>query len=120
MAEVRIESVRKTFGKVTAVSAAGFTVSSVRPGTSGSGTTTTAVSVTTSSATTYTTTAKATAADVKVGRCLNARGKTDSTGAVTATTVALSTPVDGECGGGFFRSRSGGTGTDASTTGQAS
>jgi len=103
-------------GKVTAVSGSGFTVSSTRPGSD----TATTVAVTTTGATRFTTNAKATASDVKVGRCLVAQGTTDATGAVTARTVALSAAVDGECGGGFFRSRSGGTGTDASTTGQAS
>jgi hypothetical protein len=100
-------------GKVTAVSASGFTVDSTRPDT----TTKTSVAVTTTSSTKYTTNAKATASDVEVGGCLTAQGTTDDTGAVTAKTVSLSTAVDGECGGGFFRSRSTGSGTDS---GQAS
>lgn len=105
------------FGKVTAVSASGFTVSSVRPAGSGSADTETAdVTVSTSGTTKYTATAKAAAADVKVGSCMAAQGKTDSTGAVTATTIALSAAVDGECGGGFFRSRGDGASTGSSTT----
>lgn len=99
-------------GKVTAVSSTGFTVDAVRPGVGGAGssddTTTTPVTVTVGTSTTYTTNAKASAADVKVGRCMLAQGTADDTGAVSATTVALSTAVDGECGGGFFRSRDGG------------
>lgn len=100
------------FGTVTAVSGSGFTVSSTQPGSD----TATEVSVSTSASTTFTTNAQATASDVTVGSCLNAQGPTDDTGAVTATTIALSTAVDGECGGGFFRSRASngsGTSTDA-------
>lgn len=112
------------FGKVTAVSATGFTVSSTRPPAAGSTSTTrTAVTVSTSSSTTYTATAAAAASDVKVGSCMNAQGTTDSTGAVTARTIALSTPVDGQCDGGIFRSRDGapaGSGGSTGTSSQAS
>ncbi|MFL6021850.1 MAG: hypothetical protein ACJ72O_00780 [Marmoricola sp.] len=97
------------FGKVTAVSGTGFTVSSTTP-----------VTVSTSSSTTYTRTAAAAASDVKVGSCMNARGATDSTGALTATTIALSAAVHGECGGGFFRSRDGVPSGSAGTSTQAS
>ncbi|RNL78669.1 hypothetical protein [Nocardioides marmorisolisilvae] len=112
-------------GKVTAVSGSGFKVEATRPGGTGSSdTTTTSVAVTTTSSTTFTTNAKASASDVKTGGCMTAQGTTDSTGAVTAKTVALSAAVDGECGGGFFRSRNGGpggaSGDGSSTTGQAS
>ena len=86
-------------GKVTAVSGSGFTVSADRNGS------TTKVAVTTSSSTTYTENAKASASDVKVGTCMTAQGSTDSTGAVTARTVALSDAVNGSCtlGLGGFR-----------------
>ena len=101
-------------GKVTAVSGSGFTVRWVRPAAGGSSSTrSSAVTVTTSSSTTYTRTAAASAADVKVGGCLDAQGTTDSTGAVTAATIALSKPVGGECGGGFVRSGTGGPGSDS-------
>lgn len=83
------------FGKVTAVSAGGFTVAS----TFGGQTRTT--TVTTTGSTTYSTTAAASSAAVKVGVCLQATGSADSTGAVTATRVAVSQPVDGTCTGGF-------------------
>ena len=81
------------FGKVTAVSGTGFTVESARPGSSD----TSSVSVTTTSATTWTTSAKATSKDVKVGRCVNSVGRPDSTGAITATSIAVSQPVNGQC-----------------------
>jgi hypothetical protein len=81
------------FGKVTAVNGTGFTVESARPGSSD----TSSVSVTTTSATTWTASAKATSTDVKVGRCVNSVGRPDSTGAITATSIAVSEPVNGQC-----------------------
>jgi hypothetical protein len=43
---------------------------------------------------------------------VTARGTTDSTGAITATTVELSAKVDGRCGfGGFGGQRPGQTAT---------
>jgi hypothetical protein len=97
-------------GEVTAVSAGGFTVSSPVPGSEDK----TSVSVTVGGGTTYTTTAPGGAADVKVGVCVQADGTTDDTGAVTAKTVAVSTPKDGECGG--FRRLLAGTGPTTSTS----
>jgi len=86
-----------TIGEVTAVSATGFTVSATQPGSED----TTDVSVTVGDDTTYTSQAKAQASAVTVGRCVTARGDSDDTGAVTATTISVSDPVDGQCGGGF-------------------
>jgi hypothetical protein len=99
-----------TFGQVTAVSGSGFTVaaetfagrqgSAASAPTTPSGTpslTTRAVTVTTTGATTYTTTKAATAAALSVGKCVSARGATDSTGAVTATTIAVTPAVGGAC-----------------------
>jgi hypothetical protein len=94
-------------GEVTAVSGSGFTVASTMPGADDSSTT--KIAVTTSDATTYTTTKTGSAGDVKVGVCLTSRGKADDTGAITATTIAVSQPVDGECGfGGFGAGRGAG------------
>lgn len=90
------------FGKVTALTSNGFTVTETRPGASGSTTAPTSVAVTTTSATTFSTTAKAAASDVKVGVCVRATGKTDDTGAITASTIAVTPPVNGVCGS-FFR-----------------
>jgi hypothetical protein len=86
-----------TIGEVAAVSAGGFTVSATRPGNEEA----TDVSVTVGDDTTYTTQAKAQASAVTVGRCVTARGDSDNTGAVTATTISVSDPVDGQCGAGF-------------------
>lgn len=79
-----------TFGAVTAVSATGFTVEA--PDSS--------VEVTVAAATTYATTATADASAVEVGRCATAQGEADDTGAVTATRISVSDPVDGACSSG--------------------
>ena len=83
------------FGKVTAVTATGFTVQSDFGGQTSSET------VITTGSTTYLTTASATSAAVTMGACLQATGSADSTGAVTATRIALSQPVGGACTSGF-------------------
>ncbi|WP_332644633.1 hypothetical protein [Aeromicrobium sp.] len=94
-------------GEVTAVSGSGFTVESMGLGSENESTT--EVTVTTSDATTYSTTKTGAASDVKVGVCMTSRGEADDTGAITATTIALSQPVDDECGGfgGFGGPRAG-------------
>ncbi|MCW2752425.1 MAG: hypothetical protein JWR83_3535 [Aeromicrobium sp.] len=92
-----------TFGKVTAVSSTGFTVESQgRPTSSGTTGTTTSVSVVTSASTKYTSTEKASSSAVKVGRCVTSQGQADSTGAITATSIAVTDPVNGQCGFGGF------------------
>jgi Domain of unknown function (DUF5666) len=80
-------------GKVTAVDGSGFTVESSRPDSTEPST----VSVTTSADTTWTRSVKATSKDVSVGRCVASVGRPDSTGAITATSIAVSQPVNGEC-----------------------
>jgi len=97
-------------GEVTAVSATGFTVDSVMPGSDSSGTT--SVTVTVGADTTYTANAKGAGSDVKVGVCVAADGTTDDTGAVAAKTIAISQPQDGQCGG-FMRFRSDGGGASS-------
>jgi hypothetical protein len=94
-------------GEVTAVSATGFTVAAVQPGSDEP----TAVSVTVDGDTTYTTNATAEAADVEVGVCVTATGTSDDTGAVTAKTLAVSPPRDGQCGGVLRFQSSDGAGT---------
>jgi hypothetical protein len=96
-------------GTVTAVSASGFTVASTSPGSGQQ----TSVAVTVDGSTTYTKTVAGAADDVKVGVCVQAEGTTDTTGAVTATRIAVSRPDNGQCGG-FGRLRPSGA------TGQAS
>lgn len=86
-------------GEVTAVTDAGFTVTSQRPGADDEST----VEVTISDDTTYTKTAEAAATDIKVGVCVTSRGKADDTGAITAETIAIAAKVDGECSMGGFR-----------------
>ncbi|MFT4264782.1 MAG: DUF5666 domain-containing protein [Nocardioides sp.] len=103
-----------TFGTVTAVSASGFTVEAVSMGAPGSdasssaSTTTSSVSVTVDDSTTYTTTESATSQAVKTGVCVTAMGDTDDTGALTATSIAVSQATDGECTTGFGRGGMGG------------
>jgi hypothetical protein len=87
-----------TVGQVSAVFADGFSVTSQRPGAEDP----VEVTVTVDGDTTLTTTAPAKASAVEVGRCVVARGDSDDTGAVTATSISVSDPVDGECQGGLL------------------
>ncbi|WP_344080518.1 hypothetical protein [Nostocoides veronense] len=112
-------------GAVTAVAADSITVNAMSfpgsPGSTASASATAATSTTESTSvalgsdTAITTTAAADAKSVKVGVCVTALGDTDSVGAVTATSVAISQPVDGACGsggmGGFGGTRPGNGGT---------
>ena len=91
----QVRAIGGAIGEVTAVTSDGFTVDSVLPGSDDK----TAMTVTVGADTTYTRTAAGAAADVKVGVCVAASGTTDDTGALTATSVAVSQPVDGACGG---------------------
>lgn len=111
-ARTQVRGIGGAFGTVSAVSDDGFTVVSSFPGAEAE----TTVAVTVAKATTYSTTAEGAASDVQVGVCVRAEGKTDSTGAVTATRIAVSPAVDGECTGGMVRFRSGAP----NATGQAS
>lgn len=86
-----------TAGLVTAVDGSTVTVTQTAPGS----TEETTSSFTLSADATVTATAAATSADAIVGSCASARGETDSTGALTATSVSLSQATDGQCGGGF-------------------
>jgi hypothetical protein len=94
-------------GEVTALSTGTFTLASVLPRFEGARATgaatptaspsSTPVTVTYAGSTTFLTTAAAKATSIKVGSCLRATGKTDDTGTLTATTMTVSTPVDGSC-----------------------
>ncbi|GAB3072348.1 hypothetical protein GCM10027053_41770 [Intrasporangium mesophilum] len=94
---------RGATGKVAAVDGGSFTVQPIarrdQNGTTSAATS--PVTVTYAASTTFTTAGKASASAVKVGVCLTAFGKADDTGAVTATTIQLSQPVDGSCTTGF-------------------
>jgi hypothetical protein len=126
-------------GKVTAVSGSSITVSGTgfdgarRAGSNapsaGAGSTaapaTKTYTVTVGSATKYTKTGTATSSALVVGQCATARGSSDDTGAITATTIAVSAPVDGGCTAGFggfaggpgggFGSRGGGNANSGSS-----
>lgn len=104
------------FGKVASVGSGTFVVSSTRNNA------TSMVTVTTTSATTYREMETGTKANLKVGLCATAIGNTDDTGAVTARTIALSSPTSTGCTagfGGFGRGRFGGGagGTGGGTAG---
>jgi len=60
-------------------------------------------SVTLGSSTVVTTTADASADVVEAGLCVTAMGEVDDVGAVTADTMQLSEPMDGQCRGGSRR-----------------
>ena len=92
---------RPVSGQVTAVNGSSFTVT-LSSAASGATESQTSV-VTTSDKTTITQEKTLNAKAVKVGLCTTATGKADSTGAVTATTVALRPAVDGTCSFGFGR-----------------
>lgn len=78
-------------GEVSAISDDGFTVTAMDG----------EVAVAVTGDTTYRTTAEATDAAVRTGACVSAQGETDETGALSATSISVSEPVDGECTGGF-------------------
>jgi hypothetical protein len=93
-------------GKVTAVSATGFTVQQDNPQTGA----TTDVQVTVNGSTTYTKAESANASALKVGECVTANGQADSTGAVTATTIAISQAGPNGCTVAGGRQRAGANG----------
>jgi hypothetical protein len=94
-------------GLVTAVSGSTISVkeNQFTPGSSTTATVDGTVTVT--SSTKYTTVAPATKAALKVGKCATAIGAADSTGAVKATRVAISTPSSTGCTSGFGFGRGG-------------
>lgn len=99
------------------LSAGGF----ARPGSSSGLSTPTTVAPTTlvvdlSPTTTYTETRSATASDVAVGDCVVATGSADTTGAVTARVVRITSTGGGTCPTGFGRFGGGGAGSAAPAT----
>lgn len=110
------------FGTIASLGTNSFTVKPVfhagSTPASGSAATGTVREVTWSPQTVFTELAKSTAAAVKVGVCVTARGTADDTGAVTAKTIAVSPADGGQCDGGFGRFRpDGGTGQDGTAPG---
>ena len=90
-------------GSVTAVSGSTVTVSEKSPVTQK----TSSVPVTLTASTTYTTPASASASDLAVGKCARAIGTADSTGAIAATSITISTPGANGCTSGFGAGRAG-------------
>ena len=92
-------------GSVTAVSGSTITVQEINPSTKATVDRTVVVSATT----TFTQVVSAQATDLAVGLCVRAIGPADSTGAVTATSIGISTPGPNGCTAGFAgRGRFGG------------
>jgi hypothetical protein len=102
-------------GSVTAVEGGSITVSVQRFARSGATASPTpqasTQTVTWSSSTTFTKLQKADASAVVVGQCMTALGKTDDTGALTATAIAVTPPVNGSCSSGFGGRGQGGRGS---------
>lgn len=104
-------------GKVTAIDGSTLTVE-----VTGQDDATTSRTVTVTDATTYTKSVAADATAVVVGQCASARGQADDSGKVTATSITVSAPTDGQCttgmlgGRGFPGGGQGGT-QDGSTQG---
>ncbi|MCW2726058.1 MAG: hypothetical protein JWN35_2979 [Frankiales bacterium] len=90
-------------GKVTAVNGGTFTLASIGFGAQGStgGSSTTPLVVGTTPTTTFSTQQRATSASLKTGECVTARGAADSSGTVTATSIAVRPAVNGACTTGF-------------------
>jgi hypothetical protein len=86
-------------------------VSSTNPSTSA----VTAKTVDVTGSTTFTQTVTAAATDLAVGKCVQALGSADTTGAITATSISISTPGATGCTSGF--GRRGGAGAGTGTTG---
>jgi hypothetical protein len=88
-------------GSVTSVSGSSVVIAARQftpggTGASGSSSTTNKT-VTIGASTKITTEASTTASSVKVGKCVTAQGKADSSGTVAATTVRITDPVNGQC-----------------------
>jgi hypothetical protein len=70
------------------------------------------ITVTTSSSTKYSKTVTANSSALAVGECVTAVGKTDDTGAVASSTIAIEAKVNGSCSTGFGRRPGGFGGTN--------
>jgi len=90
-------------GTITAVSGSTLTIEQTR------GSKRTSVEVTVTGATTFSKQAKTGTDAIGKGKCVFANGKRDSTGALAATAVRLTSAVDGECSFGARGRRANGT-----------
>jgi hypothetical protein len=99
-------------GTITSLSDGSLVVAETRGGSTQN------VTVTYGSSTTFTKLQAGAASDVVVGVCVLAQGKTDDTGALTASTIAVSPAVNGACTTGFGgRGGPGGGATPGTGTG---
>lgn len=103
-------------GNVASIGASSFTVTPMGPGGS-SGDNSGPVMVSYDGTTRFLTTAPGKAADVTIGECVRAMGKADDTGAISATSLALSPAVDGACSFGGRGSGRMGSNAAGSTNG---
>jgi hypothetical protein len=95
-------------GPVTVVNGSLVTVSETNPTTKS----TSSVVITLTPSTTFSQRTSATTADLAVGKCATAVGSTSTTGAVTARSIALSTPGPNGCTSGFGRFGGAGSGAN--------
>jgi len=95
-------------GEVTAVNGSVVTINETNPTTKAAS----SVAVTLTSTTTFTTTGTASSTDLAVGKCARANGSADTTGAIAAQSITISTPGPDGCTSGFggFRGGAGGAG----------
>jgi hypothetical protein len=98
-------------GAVTSVNGLAVTISETNPSTKA----TSSVVVTLTPATAFTTSGSASPTDLAVGKCARANGTADSTGAIAAQSITLSTAGANGCTSGFggFRGAAGGAGSGA-------
>jgi hypothetical protein len=91
-------------GKVTSVSSDSIVIAAQQFGTNAS---TTSRTVKVGAQTTISAQRRTTAKSLTVGQCVNAQGATDSAGAITAKSVRISAPVNGQCTLAVFGGRNG-------------
>lgn len=102
-------------GKVTSVSRSSVVIAARQFGSNASSTANKTVTI--GSKTKITTEAATTATSVKVGVCVTAQGKADSTGTVAATRVRITQASNGQCTLGFGGGRGGAGGGSTGGTG---
>ncbi len=90
------------YGTVASLGSGSFTMAeSTRPSSTGSSPPPRTIVVTYAATTVFETTRPVTAAAIKVGECARALGTMDDTGAIAATSLALSPATNGSCRTGF-------------------
>ncbi len=98
-------------GAVTAVNGSAVSIDETNPATK----TVSSVVVTLTPSTTFTTTGPASSTDLAIGKCARANGTADTTGAIAAQSITISTAGPNGCtsGSGGFRGAGGGPGASA-------